>query len=164
MAGALPPLIGWTAATGTFDLPGLLLFAVLFLWQVPHFLAIALFRRDDYARAGLLVLPNEPGGDRRARRNIVFYTVALVSVSFLFVPLGVAHNLYFVTALCAGALFLAYGLNGLGASTGRRWARNEFALSVAYLTVLLGALVIDRPQGTAGSKERTEARADVTSP
>ena len=65
VAGAVPPLIGWTAATGTFDLPGLLLFAVMFLWQVPHFLAITLFRRDDYARAGLLVLPNEPDGDRR---------------------------------------------------------------------------------------------------
>jgi protoheme IX farnesyltransferase len=143
VAGALPPLIGWTAATGTLDLPGLLLFAVLFLWQVPHFLAIALFRRDDYARAGLRVLPNQPGGDRRARHNIVSYTVALVIVSLLFVPLGVAHNLYFVTALCAGALFVAHGLNGLRPSTGPRWARNEFALSLAYLTLLLGALVLD---------------------
>jgi protoheme IX farnesyltransferase len=143
VAGAIPPLIGWTAATGTFDLPGVLLFAVIFLWQVPHFLAITLFRRDDYARAGLLVLPNEPDGDRRARRNIVCYTVAVVSISLLFVPLGVAHNLYLVTALCAGALFVAYGLNGLRSTTGPRWARKEFALSLAYLTVLLGALLID---------------------
>jgi len=127
VAGALPPLIGWTAATGRLGLPGLLLFAVMFLWQVPHFLAITLFRREDYARAGLLVLPNEPGGDRKARRSIVSYTVALVSVSFLFVPLGVAHTLYFVTALCAGALFVAYALNGLRPSAGRRWARNEFS-------------------------------------
>jgi protoheme IX farnesyltransferase len=143
VAGAMPPLIGWTAATGTFDLPGVLLFAVIFLWQVPHFLAITLFRREDYARAGLLVLPNEPDGERKARRNIVCYTAALVSVSLLFVPLGVARNLYFATALFAGALFVAHGLDGLRPATGPRWARKEFALSVAYLTVLLGALVID---------------------
>jgi protoheme IX farnesyltransferase len=143
VAGAMPPLIGWTAATGTLDLPGVLLFAVIFLWQVPHFLAITLFRREDYARAGLLVLPNEPDGERKARRNIVCYTVALVSVSLLFVPLGVARNLYFATALFAGALFVAHGLNGLRPATGPRWARKEFALSLAYLTVLLGALVID---------------------
>ena len=143
VAGAMPPLIGWTAATGTLDLPGVLLFAVIFLWQVPHFLAITLFRREDYARAGLLVLPNEPDGERKARRNIVCYTVALVSVSLLFVPLGVARNLYFATAFFAGALFVAHGLNGLRPATGPRWARKEFALSLAYLTVLLGALVID---------------------
>ena len=143
VAGAMPPLIGWTAATGTVDLPGVLLFAVIFLWQVPHFLAITLFRREDYARAGLLVLPNEPDGERKARRNIVSYTVALVGVSLLFVPLGVARNLYFATALLAGALFVAHGLNGLRPATGPRWARKEFALSLAYLTVLLGALVID---------------------
>ncbi len=143
VAGAMPPLIGWTAATGTLDLPGVLLFAVIFLWQVPHFLAITLFRREDYARAGLLVLPNEPDGERKARRNIVCYTVALVSVSLLFVPLGVARNLYFATAFFAGALFVAHGLNGLRPATGPRWARKEFALSLGYLTVLLGALVID---------------------
>jgi protoheme IX farnesyltransferase len=143
VAGAMPPLIGWTAATGTVDLPGVLLFAVIFLWQVPHFLAITLFRREDYARAGLLVLPNEPDGERKARRNIVSYTVALVGVSLLFVPLGVARNLYFATALLAGALFVAHGLNGLRPASGPRWARKEFALSLAYLTVLLGALVID---------------------
>lgn len=143
VAGAMPPLIGWTAATGTFDLPGVLLFAVMFLWQVPHFLAITLFRREDYARAGLLVLSNEPGGERKARRNILCYTLALVSVSFLFVPLGVAHNLYFATALLAGALFVAHGLIGLDPASGRRWARKEFGLSLAYLAALLGALVID---------------------
>jgi protoheme IX farnesyltransferase len=146
VAGAMPPLIGWTAATGTLDLPGVLLFAVIFLWQVPHFLAITLFRREDYARAGLLVLPNEPDGERKARRNIVCYTVALVSVSLLFVPLGVARNLYFATAFFAGALFVAHGLNGLRPAAGPRWARKEFVLSLAYLTVLLGALVIDHAE------------------
>jgi protoheme IX farnesyltransferase len=141
--GAIPPLIGWTAATDSIDLPGVLLFAVMFLWQVPHFLAITLFRREEYARAGLVVQPNEPGGEREARRNIVRYTVALVGVSLLFVPLGVGRTLYFATALLAGAFFVGYGIKGLRAEAGERWARNEFLLSLAYLTVLFAVLMID---------------------
>src|ERR671936_691166 len=138
--GAIPPLIGWTAATDRLDLPGVLLFAVMFLWQVPHFLAITLFRREEYARAGLVVQSNEPGGDREARRNIVRYTVALVGVSLLFVPLGVGRVFYFATALLAGLLFLGYGIKGLRAEAGERWARNEFLFSLAYLTVLFAVL------------------------
>ena len=120
--GAIPPLIGWTAATEHLDLPGVLLFAVMFLWQVPHFLAITLFRKDEYARAGLVVQPNQPGGDREARMNIVRYTVALV----------------------AGLGFLGYGLIGLRSDAGPRWARNLFLLSLVYLPVLFGALMLDR--------------------
>jgi heme o synthase len=142
--GAIPPLIGWTAATDAVQLGGVLLFAVMFLWQVPHFLAITLFRREEYARAGLVVQPNEPGGESEARRNIVRYTVALVFVSLLFVPLGLARSLYLATALCAGAAFLGYGLLGLRREAGERWARNEFLLSIAYLTVLFSVLMIDR--------------------
>src|SRR6202011_2859182 len=74
--GAIPPLIGWSAATRIIDVPGLLLFATLFLWQVPHFLAIALFRRREFARAGLVVQPNEAGGGRAARPNRVQDTAA----------------------------------------------------------------------------------------
>jgi protoheme IX farnesyltransferase len=142
--GAIPPLIGWTAATAHLDLPGVLLFAVMFLWQVPHFLAITLFRKAEYARAGLIVQPNEPGGERAARANIVRYTVALVGVSLLFVPLGVAGKLYLVTAVTMGAVFLGYGLLGLREDAGARWARTLFALSLLYLTVLFGVLMIDK--------------------
>jgi heme o synthase len=142
--GAIPPLIGWTAATGRLDLPGVLLFAVMFLWQVPHFLAITLFRKEEYARAGLVVQPNEPGGERAARTNIVRYTVALVAVSLLFVPIGTAHSMYLAVALAAGLGFLAYGLLGLSADAGPRWARNLFLLSLIYLPLLFGALMIDR--------------------
>ena len=144
LPGAIPPLIGWTAATERLDLPGVLLFAVMFLWQVPHFLAITLFRKEEYARAGLVVQPNEPGGERSARMNIVRYTVALVGVSLLFVPIGAAHLLYLATALLAGAGFLAYGLFGLRGEAGPRWARNLFAYSLLYLPVVFGALMIDR--------------------
>jgi protoheme IX farnesyltransferase len=142
--GAIPPLIGWTAATGRLDLPGVLLFAMMFLWQVPHFLAITLFRKGEYARAGLVVQPNEPGGERAARANIVRYTVALVGVSLLFVPIGVAGRLYLVTALVAGAAFLGYGLLGLRENAGTRWARNLFFLSLVYLTALFAVLMVDR--------------------
>jgi protoheme IX farnesyltransferase len=142
--GAIPPLIGWTAATGRLDLPGVLLFAVMFLWQVPHFLAITLFRKGEYARAGLVVQPNEPGGERAARANIVRYTVALVGVSLLFVPIGVAGRLYLITALVAGAAFLGYGLLGLRENAGTRWARNLFFLSLVYLTALFAVLMVDR--------------------
>ena len=144
LPGAIPPLIGWTAATGRLDLPGVLLFAVMFLWQVPHFLAITLFRKEEYARAGLVVQPNEPGGEQAARMNIVRYTVALVAVSLLFVPIGSGHSLYLVAAIVSGLAFLAYGMLGFRRSSGVRWARNLFALSIVYLPVLFGALMIDR--------------------
>jgi len=143
--GAIPPLIGWTAATGRFDLPGLLLFAVLFLWQVPHFLAITLLRRREFARAGLIVQPNEPAGEREARRNIVLYTVALIAVSLMFIPLGLGGMVYLVAAAGSGALFLAHGIQGLRTDSGERWARIEFLGSLAYLTVLLAVLLLDRP-------------------
>ena len=144
LPGAIPPLIGWTAATERLDLPGVLLFAVMFLWQVPHFLAITLFRKEEYARAGLVVQPNEPGGERAARTNIVRYTVALVAVSLLFVPIGAAHAAYLATALVAGLGFLAYGLLGLKSDAGPRWARNLFLLSLVYLPVLFGVLMLDK--------------------
>ena len=144
LPGAIPPLIGWTAATERLELPGVLLFAVMFLWQVPHFLAITLFRKEEYAKAGLIVQPNEPGGERAARTNIVRYTVALVAVSLLFVPIGAAHAAYLATALVAGLGFLAYGLRGLKADAGPRWARNLFLLSLVYLPLVFGVLMLDR--------------------
>lgn len=144
LPGAIPPLIGWTAATQRMDLPGVLLFAVMFLWQVPHFLAITLFRKEEYARAGLIVQPNEPGGEEAARHNIVRYTVALVAVSLLFVPIGTAHRAYLITALVAGAAFLAYGLAGLREGAGARWAKNLFVLSLVYLPVVFGVLLLDQ--------------------
>ena len=144
VAGAIPPLIGWTAATDRFDLPGALLFAVLYLWQVPHFLAISLVHSKEFARAGLHVQPNQPDGERKTRRNIVWYSAILVVISLLFVPLGVAGVVYLAAALVSGALFFWYGLRGLRPESGPRWARTEFLASLAYITVLLAVLVVDR--------------------
>ena len=144
LPGAMPPLIGWTAATGRLDIPGVLLFAVMFLWQVPHFLAITLFRKEEYARAGLVVQPNEPGGEQAARMNIVRYSVALLGVSLLFVPLKTAGWLYFWAALATGIAFFVHGLMGLKADSGRKWARGLFLHSLVYLTVLFAILLADK--------------------
>ncbi len=143
VAGAIPPLIGWTAATGGLDLPGLFLFAVMFLWQVPHFLAISLVRREEFARAGLRVQPNEPDGERRARRNIVWYSGPGWGVVSLYPPRRRGDRLFFAAALLSGALFLGYGIHGLRAKSGKRWAPNEFLASLAYVTILLAVLVVD---------------------
>jgi protoheme IX farnesyltransferase len=132
--GAIPPLLGWTAVTGRIQGPGLLLFGIMFLWQVPHFLAIATFRRDDYARAGLKVLPVERG-DRVTRRHIVGYLVALLAT-------GVGGRLYLGAAGVLGAVFLGFGLWGLRASAGVRWARGLFVVSILYLVLLFAALML----------------------
>ena len=139
--GAIPPLLGWTAVTGRIEGPGLLLFGIMFLWQVPHFLAIATFRRDDYARAGLKVLPVERG-DRVTRWHIVGYLVALLAVSFALVATGVGGRFYLGAAITLGALFLGAGLWGLVPSAGVRWARGLFAVSIVYLVLLFAALMV----------------------
>lgn len=139
--GAIPPLLGWTTVTNRIDAIGLALFGILFLWQVPHFLAIALFRSADYQRAGLKVLPAERG-EELTRRHIVGYLVALLIVSLVVVPLGVAGPVYFGAALLLGLGFLGFGLMGLRASADVRWARGLFGLSILYLMLIQIALVI----------------------
>jgi protoheme IX farnesyltransferase len=138
--GAIPPLLGWSAATGRLDGPALVLFAVLFCWQVPHFLAIATFRREEYARAGLKVLPNERG-DRVTRHHVVRWLAALVLVSFLLVPFGVGGTPYLVAAALLGGGFFAVGAWGLRRDAGVRWARALFGVSLVYLVGLYAALI-----------------------
>jgi protoheme IX farnesyltransferase len=139
--GAMPPLLGWTSVTDRIDGPGAVLFGVLFLWQVPHFLAISLFRSRDYQRAGLKVMPIERG-DRITRHHIVGYLVALVLFSVLLVPLGVAGPVYLVSAVLLGLGFLGFGAWGLRSTSGIRWARGLFAISIVYLMLLNAALII----------------------
>ncbi|WP_438020069.1 heme o synthase [Sorangium sp. So ce315] len=139
--GAIPPLLGWTSVTGRIDVPGFLLFAVMFLWQIPHFLAIATFRREEYKRAGLKVLPVEKG-DRTARLHMVGYLALLVLASLLFVPLGVGGPVYLGAAIVLGGAFFGLGAYGLRAGTGNRWARGVFVSSMVYLVLLFGALMV----------------------
>jgi protoheme IX farnesyltransferase len=147
--GAMPPLLGWAAALGMnalhpgASLGGLVLFATMFLWQVPHFLAITLFRKDDYARAGLIVMPNVRD-EREVKHTIVRYTFALVATSMLLYPLGVSGLFYAGAALALGVVFFVWGLVGLRSEdVGIPWAKSLFGVSLLYLLALFGAIAID---------------------
>ena len=140
--GALPPLMGWTAVTGTIEAPGLVLFGVLFFWQIPHFIAISIFRQDEYERAGLKVLPSVRGL-QSAKVQAAVYTFALWAVSILLVPYGLAGLIYLSTAVVAGALFFGESLRGFSAPDVKVWAKKLFVASLLYLTVLFASLIID---------------------
>jgi protoheme IX farnesyltransferase len=139
--GALPPLMGWTAATGQIEAPGLALFAILFFWQLPHFIAIALFRKDEYLAAGLTSLPLEKGDDV-SRLHAVGYVVAAVIASVLPYFVGVAGRVYLVAALALGAWFAQVAVRGWQTKGGPEWARSLFKTSLLYLTGLFAALAL----------------------
>jgi len=140
--GAIPPLMGWTASTAHCDPGGLALFAILFFWQIPHFLAIALFRKEDYARAGLHVMPNVLG-ITATKQSIISHTGALVASTLLIFPLGIAGRAYLVTSFLLGCGFLGWASYGLRERAGNRWARSLFFYSIAYLVLLFVALAAD---------------------
>src|SRR5450432_3598162 len=141
--GALPPLMGWTAATGHLDAPGLALFAILFLWQIPHFLAIATYRAADYARAGFKVLPLAIS-TRATRATMLIFSVGLVAATIVLQPLRVAGPLYLGCAALLGAVFIGWAAAGLRRAAENAWARSLFFYSIVYLTLLFVAIVIDR--------------------
>ncbi|HTB58729.1 MAG TPA: heme o synthase [Polyangia bacterium] len=141
--GALPPLMGWTAVTGRLDAPGLALFAILFLWQIPHFLAIATYRAADYARAGFKVLPLAIS-TRATRVTIVLFSIGLVAATIALEPLRVAGLGYLTCAALLGAVFIGWAAAGFRRAAANAWARSLFFYSIVYLTLLFVALVIDR--------------------
>jgi len=141
--GALPPVIGWAAATGTISIPAVVLFGIVFLWQMPHFLAIAWMYRDDYERAGIPLLPVlEPDG-RRTGQQALLYAAALWPVSLLPAVIHIADAPYIIVAT-----FLGFGLIALSALFARerttKTARNLFLYSIIYLPLIWTALVVDR--------------------
>jgi protoheme IX farnesyltransferase len=141
--GAVPPLIGWAAARGDVGLEAWVLFAILFLWQFPHFLAIAWMYREDYGRAGILMLPVvEPDG-RVTAQQIVVYTVLLLPVSLLPVALGISGKVYLYGAIVLGLLFL-YSSVRAAFSKSRQEARRLLLASVIYLPLLFILMVLDR--------------------
>jgi protoheme IX farnesyltransferase len=141
--GAVPPLIGWASARGTIGVEAWVLFAILFLWQFPHFLAIAWMYREDYTRAGILMLPVvEPDG-RVTGQQIVLYTVMLLPVSLLPTLLGTAGKMYFVGAIVLGLVFLYFSLRA-AFSKSRLAARQLLLASVIYLPLLFILMVLDR--------------------
>lgn len=140
--GAMPPLLGWTAVTGSIGLPALILFAIIFFWQIPHFLAIGLFRKEEYARAGIRIYTLE-ASDRDILFQIVMNSVALVAVSLLLIPLHVTGLPYLVAALVLGGIFLGYGLLGFRRGINEEWARRLFLISLLYLTLLFLVIFFD---------------------
>ena len=138
--GAVPPLLGWAAAAGTVGVEAWVLFAILFLWQFPHFFAIAWMYREDYARAGILMLPVvEPEG-RLTRQQIVLWTLMLVPVSLAPAALGISGAVYFAGALVLGGLFVWISL-AAALTLSRRNARRVLLASVVYLPFLFGLMV-----------------------
>jgi protoheme IX farnesyltransferase len=141
--GAIPPVMGFTAVQGTISPQALALFAILFFWQMPHFLAIAILYRDDYARGGFKMLPVVDQGMAMTGRQIILYSLSLVTISLVPALLNMAGVIYFAAALLLGIAFTGFGLVCARSKT-RADARQLFLASIVYLPVLLAALMIDK--------------------
>jgi heme o synthase len=144
-AGALPPVVAWAAATGSLSIEPLLLFLIIFFWTPPHFWALALFRSDDYARAGVPMLPVTAGPDA-TRLQILLYTIVLVAVALAPWPLGYFDAVYGVVSLVLGAGMLWLSIDVYRFREGReagRATRRLFAFSILYLFALFATLLLE---------------------
>jgi protoheme IX farnesyltransferase len=146
-AGAFPPVIGWAAATGDVTLLPILLFTLIFLWTPPHFWALSLFVRSDYAAAGVPMLP-VVAGPRVTRQHILLYTLPMVAAAVAPWPLGLAGALYGIVAAAFSLVFLGLSVqvlrNRATEPTAMKPEKRLFAFSILYLFCLFGALVLDR--------------------
>jgi protoheme IX farnesyltransferase len=140
-SGAMPPVLGWTAVTGEIAPDALLLFLIIFAWTPPHFWALALYRRDDYARAGVPMLP-VTHGDRFTRLHVLLYTVILTAVSLLPFATRMSGALYLAAAVALDAVFLCYAVRIVTAYSDRL-AQRTFRYSIIYLAALFAALLVD---------------------
>ncbi|HUH85655.1 MAG TPA: heme o synthase, partial [Stellaceae bacterium] len=148
-AGALPPLVGWAAATGTIGLPALALFGLIFFWTPPHFWALALYRSGDYARAGVPMMPVVAGA-AETKRQMLIYTLLLWPLTLAPTLLGVAGWGYGAMALLLSALFSLSAFRVIR-DPGERAAKQMFGFSILYLFLLFALMVVDRvPHGLGG--------------
>ena len=146
-AGAVPPMIGWAAVTGSLSFEPVLLFLIIFFWTPPHFWALALYRTEDYARARIPMLP-VVSGDASTRRQIMFYTLILVPLGVAPWALGYTGALYGVTAIVTGAIMVVLGWQVFRESRpAERASRNLFAFSILYLFLLFAVLLVERGWG-----------------
>jgi len=151
-AGAFPPMIGWAAATGTVGLESVLLFLIIFFWTPPHFWALSLWRAQEYARAGIPMLP-VVAGHAETRRQILLYSIVLAPVGASPWLLGYSGLLYGVTAIVAGATMIGLSLRivALGdRDEGTRAGKRLFGVSILYLFVLFAVLLVDDWLGKPG--------------
>jgi len=140
-SGAMPPVLGWAAVTGEVTPEAMLLFLIIFAWTPPHFWALALYRTDDYARAGLPMLPVTHGA-RYTRLQVLLYTLILFGVSLLPFAMRMSGWLYLAAALVLGGVFIAYALR-IHFAYSDRLARRTFRYSIVYLATLFAALLVD---------------------
>ena len=140
-AGAVPPLVGWAAVTGTLDVSALCLFLIVFYWTPPHFWALALYRREEYAKAGVPMLP-VTHGEKFTRLNLLLYTIILVACSLLPFAAKLSGLIYLVAALALGAGFMFYAIK-IYREYSDALARRTFRYSIVYLTALFAALLVD---------------------
>jgi protoheme IX farnesyltransferase len=147
--GAMPPLIGWTAARGRIEWPAVALFAILFVWQFPHFMAIAWLYREDYGRAGIRMLPVvQPDGWSTVLEALT-YAVLMIPVSLLPVYLGISGRVYGVAAMLLGLVYLAYTIRfgqiirARSELESRMYARDLLKVSVIYLPLLLTFMMLN---------------------
>jgi protoheme IX farnesyltransferase len=140
-AGAVPPLVAWAATTGGLDGMAFYLFAIVFFWTPPHFWALSLLMKDDYARAGIPMLP-VVRGEAETRRQIVLYTVLLYAVTQLPFCAGGLGVAYLVPSMLLGAGFIFCSLKLLRTAN-RRWALRTYLFSLAYLALLFASMAID---------------------
>jgi heme o synthase len=141
--GAVPPMMGWTAVTGSLAAPAWALFGILFVWQIPHFLAIATLYREDYRLGGFKMLPVNDPTLRATGRQILLYSAAMLPVSLLPTMVGVSGEIYTVSAVLLGVGFFAFCMSCATRRT-RAEARKLFFASIIYLPVLLAVLMLDR--------------------
>lgn len=142
VAGATPPLLGWTAVTGQIDPYALVLLLIIFTWTPPHFWALAIYRKEDYAKVGIPMLP-VTHGDNYTRLQIIAYTVLLILVTLLPFLMGVNGVVYLIGALLLGAGFLYHALM-MWFTESHSWAIKTFVYSIVYLLILFAFLLLDR--------------------
>lgn len=142
LPGALPAVIGWSAATNTLSMGGWVLFGIVFMWQMPHFLAIAWMYRDEYARAGIQLLPVIQPDGRSTGRQAVLYTAGLIPITLMPTLMGLASPYYLAGAIVLGAILMVFSLEFAFTRTNDA-ARRLFLASILYLPILWGLLVWD---------------------
>ena len=140
-AGSIPPVVGWVAVTGSFDLPALYMFAIVFFWTPPHFWALSLLIQGDYERAGVPMLP-VVAGPQKTVENIFAYSLVLVALTLVFAATGAVGGVYLGAAAALGAVFIFAAWRLLRNHT-RQKARNLYLYSLLYLALLFGAMMAD---------------------